>query len=307
MGLQGVSRNKPPMIKPLLMALIDTHKFECVQMLLDAGARIDVYEWIGEESGEEENEESEETKNEEISFQYSVAGRSPLHAFVLAVYEEAEEREKEGRGGEGEDLGDRVDEKKRDALKLSLLPNRRIAPLSKERGCARWKVRTEACRFLIEVLDTYSVYREELKSTDKTALDLACLCGEADIARGLMEVEEADRVRPEEQHLTLLAVVGGMLRSDETCLSVLQLLADKRADFTRAGLGDFSHSPLSLACEWALEKSAEFLLSKGVAVGGVAGKNGESRFLWLRHRRLIPISLPFCFGGVQTLTRLASL
>uniref|UniRef100_A0A0K6S5Z8 Uncharacterized protein n=1 Tax=Chromera velia CCMP2878 TaxID=1169474 RepID=A0A0K6S5Z8_9ALVE len=145
------------------------------------------------------------------------------------------------------------------------------------------------------MVNSYSPYMEELADTGHTALDLACLFLQVDLMRGLLEVEESDLARPIVDRLTMLAVCGGVFFeigcprvSDEYCLYVLQLLAEKGADFSRAGLGDYSHSPLSLACEWSLERSAEFLLAKGVAVGGVAGKNGEFWFLWLRYRRLVP-------------------
>uniref|UniRef100_A0A0G4FFB0 Uncharacterized protein n=1 Tax=Chromera velia CCMP2878 TaxID=1169474 RepID=A0A0G4FFB0_9ALVE len=215
-GAEPVSKKRTPVARPLITALIDARKFDCVETLIEAGARSE----------------------EEVA-------------------------QKEQGGGENGD-----------ALRFSVL--RRIAKASKEAGCLHWTVIVKQC------------YDPAISSprcaSEKTALHLAVLCGEAETARVILEVQK--ELRAADQSLPFAAVSRV---SDSRCLSVLKVLGKSGVDFARVGLDEDGYSLLSICCRRRLKLCAEFLLQQGAAVGGVPGKGGMCRVPLIESLGCLPL------------------
>uniref|UniRef100_A0A0G4FWU9 Uncharacterized protein n=1 Tax=Chromera velia CCMP2878 TaxID=1169474 RepID=A0A0G4FWU9_9ALVE len=107
--------------QPLLSRLIDARNFECAQVLLDRGARVDVCEWEAESTYVNSPEDNDDPAYAfELWDEYnSFPGKTSLHTLVLALKPDS--------------LGTR---RPPPARGLSLL--KRMAALAKERGCLEW-------------------------------------------------------------------------------------------------------------------------------------------------------------------------
>uniref|UniRef100_A0A0G4I1J9 Uncharacterized protein n=1 Tax=Chromera velia CCMP2878 TaxID=1169474 RepID=A0A0G4I1J9_9ALVE len=300
-GPQGASGCVVPSVRPLLIALIDAHKWECVQLLLqwkgrgkEKGVRVDVNEWM---ATEKEPPGGGQSARFVFPYEYSVAGRTPLHALVVAALEQSVARKGEG-GGDERPLGVGAEggEGGRDGGDVEVELLRCIAHKAKETGTLQWTVRPEACSPLFKAYTESPFESEMMQDTELTAVELACLAGEAELLRALLQLQPVvteTMPQPRDSRLPMIALTGAWVLphvSDAQCVSVLKVLAEGGADFKRAALGDGGHSPLSLACSLELEESAEFLLSQGVAVGGVEWKVGG---LTLCKVPLVEAVLPF--------------
>uniref|UniRef100_A0A0G4I0Y5 Uncharacterized protein n=1 Tax=Chromera velia CCMP2878 TaxID=1169474 RepID=A0A0G4I0Y5_9ALVE len=268
-GVERASEGRPPVAQPLLIALIDARKFDSAAALMDAGARVDVCEWVASVSARGEAEGAELT----FPLDYSTAGRSPLHALVSTVCEERAERLRfaadrgvdiDSDGGEsslaegGRDVVGEQDREK-NAVRLALL--RRIAVASQEAGCFHWAVKTVACRVWMD-------------KTICNALSLVSLCGDFEGLRVLLEAQGC--LRPSDRSLPFTAVAGmvtGYAKRSEL-LAVLKVLAERGMDFAKVGVGYFFRDRvclLSLVCRRCSVECAEFLLQRGAPVNGGGG------------------------------------
>uniref|UniRef100_A0A0G4HVH3 Uncharacterized protein n=1 Tax=Chromera velia CCMP2878 TaxID=1169474 RepID=A0A0G4HVH3_9ALVE len=246
--------------QPLLTALIDARNFECAEMLLDAGARVDTVEW--------------ELKTDWV-------GRAPLHALVLQLGASGQPRcDVVERDGEVLRLSERERE-----TGLSLL--RRLAIASKASGCLDWETsvwmrKGWECTCAHAPGVSCSCKWSMIVSREETALGLACVARQADAVRILLEAgAETSRGRGEaqgyKQHnklsLPMLAVARDWLSpqfDDARSAEVLAVLADWGVDLNKRGAASevreemMGHTPLSFACAFRLQKCVEVWADKGV-------------------------------------------
>uniref|UniRef100_A0A0G4HKC5 Uncharacterized protein n=1 Tax=Chromera velia CCMP2878 TaxID=1169474 RepID=A0A0G4HKC5_9ALVE len=248
-------------IQPLLVVVIENSQFAVAEVLLDAGARLDVCEW---KMGEARRGVAQRPPG-------WGAGRAPLDCLVHVVCAERERvRERPAVVGTAD--------KRHAGLRLL----QTVAKAADEAGCLEW---TTQCR-----IPNRTAFAE-------TALGIACVLRDWMAARTLL-MRGADAKRKagmrEKSELPFLKLAAGerarRLRSrssseterDERHISkLMNSLGNAGAHLDR--VGEFGRTPLSHACNLGLKKVAETLLDRGVRIEGVVSKGVA------RGRRRVPL------------------
>uniref|UniRef100_A0A0G4I394 Uncharacterized protein n=1 Tax=Chromera velia CCMP2878 TaxID=1169474 RepID=A0A0G4I394_9ALVE len=163
--MSGAIREKlgrgPPGVdcwRPLLSMLIDEKKYDCAEVLLDRGARVDVGEFGDDDSIA-------------LGLFADPEGRTPLHALVLALSQPDPEppisNHEEGGGGEEVGNGDEPAGSGLSDTKAGMRLLERLSAAARQAGCLEWTARM--------VWDRDSEVPPD-GHVEMSALALACAC-----------------------------------------------------------------------------------------------------------------------------------
>uniref|UniRef100_A0A0G4FX60 Uncharacterized protein n=1 Tax=Chromera velia CCMP2878 TaxID=1169474 RepID=A0A0G4FX60_9ALVE len=256
-------------IRPLLISFLREGNLDCAEVLLDAGARVDLWEWESRSS----NNTEEDGLVDLLEFR---AGGGPLHAVVSFLGEGRLFGKKIVRGGAHSLPFPREDRERG----LALLE--RLAAKAKKAGCHDWTADV-AVRGMFGKVTMYS----------GTATGLACVHRDPDAVRVLLRHSVGvgnPHAMPSMSSSLPFDSVGEIPRThelmsplelDEKSAEILGLHAETGVEMhlTSRLTG---HSVLSLACSLGMEKTARFLLDhrdRVVTFGGNRrGNRGGGRF-----------------------------
>uniref|UniRef100_A0A0G4HHP4 Uncharacterized protein n=1 Tax=Chromera velia CCMP2878 TaxID=1169474 RepID=A0A0G4HHP4_9ALVE len=221
--------------RPLLVMMIVGHKFDCVEALLNAGARVDVCEWSAEVPDENPRPQCRYTPP-----RYSECHEGPLHALISAC----------ACLREGDDSEERMGKR----LKALVLL-KRVAELSKEFGSLHWTT-------------------SEYMSSDASPLTLACQLRDPEAVKVLLAVQggKVDTSVRCDLPTQMLRECYGPDESDESDESddsddaavaeIIEALAEAGANLNQADRKGVT--PFVLARKKKLPKTALALIANGV-------------------------------------------
>uniref|UniRef100_A0A0G4FC86 Uncharacterized protein n=1 Tax=Chromera velia CCMP2878 TaxID=1169474 RepID=A0A0G4FC86_9ALVE len=254
----GHSSEPPSTLSPALNVVIQADRFDLAEVLLDAGARVDVCTWSAEEGGVFDHNFRPPT----------FCGSSPLLLLVdrLALLHTTEQEFLVRGTGEGEEGHRHVVQQRETGLALL----ERMARMSKELGCLelRWS-------------DRRTFFDE------RTPLGRACVCRDAEAVGVLLKVQERVVGQKGKENIILLPLSDEYISiprrrqteilriEDSSCAAALEVILADLQGVHLDRVDEDGHTALSLACSLGMEKSAEVLLKKGARPSRVMGLDGD--------------------------------